>query len=39
MKILRIYRVGHYNLQCQIGGGSCMFVGKSGVGHTKLAFK
>ena len=38
MIILMIYGVGHYNFQWQIGGGSCMFVGKSGVGHTKLAF-
>ena len=37
MKILRIYGVGH-NFQCQIGGGLCIFVGKSGMGHTKLAF-
>ena len=38
MKILRVYEVGHYSSQYEMGGGSCIFVGKSGVGHTKLAF-
>ena len=33
-----IYWRGYYNFQCQRGGGSCVFVGKSGVGHIKLAF-
>ena len=34
----KVYGVGHYNFQCQMGGGSCIFVEKSGVGHIKLAF-
>ena len=38
MKVLRIYGVGHYYFQCQIGCVSCIFVGKSGLGHTKLSF-
>ena len=48
IKILRIYGVGHENFKDIWGGslsfpvpnrgGACIFVEKSGVGHTKLAF-